>query len=115
MQQTDYSLIVLTKKQKLIFKKFSKKDTALLTINEFNTMKGTSLLEQSIDGKSTWFDIDVTRGICRLSKHGLKYRAYLKEQRKLFWLKNAWLPVLVSFLTTLITNYILPKLQQILK
>lgn len=115
MQQTDYSMIVLTKEQKKVFRKFKKSNSAILTIDEFKVMNGTALLEQAIDGKSTWFDVNVTKGVCKLSKHGIKYRAYLKEQKKLFWLKNTWIPILVSFSTTLTTNYILPKLLQILK
>ena len=106
MQQIDYSLIVLTDEQKRIFKKFKKKDDVTLTIDDFNSMKGTSLLEQAIDGKSTWFDVDVEKGVCKLSKHGIKYRAYLKEKKKEYWkilLISKWSDIIVSFITALIT------------
>ena len=106
MQQTDYSLVVLTDKQKQIFKKFKKKDSVILTIKEFNTMNGTSLLEQAIDGKSTWFDTNVEQGVCKLSKHGIKYQAYLKEKKREYWktlLISKWSDIIVSFITALIT------------
>lgn len=31
------------------------------------------------------------------------------------WLKNAWIPILVSFLTTVLANYILPRLPEMLE
>lgn len=38
-------------------------------------------------------------------------RLHLRE----IWLKNAWIPIIVSFATTLITNYILPRLPTIIQ
>ena len=41
------------------------------------------------------------------------YYCRTKAHTKELWLTNAKIPILVSFLTTLIANYILPKLPQI--
>lgn len=53
-------------------------------------------------------------GTCRLTDHGKKvlqdYDKAHRAHRKEFWLKNAWIPIIVAFVTTVITNYILPKL-----
>lgn len=38
-----------------------------------------------------------------------------KKHRRELWLKNAWIPIIVAFVTTLLTNYILPRLPQIIK
>lgn len=38
-----------------------------------------------------------------------------KSARKELWLKNAWIPIIVSFVTTVLTNYLIPKLPQILE
>ena len=38
-------------------------------------------------------------------------RLHLRE----IWLKNAWIPIIVSFATTVITNYILPRLPTIIQ
>lgn len=38
-----------------------------------------------------------------------------KKHRRELWLKNAWIPIIVAFVTTLTTNYILPKLPQIIE
>ena len=50
----------------------------------------------------------------RLSDYGKKllqdYDRSKKIYRKELWLKNAWIPIIVAFVTTLITNYMLPKL-----
>ena len=43
------------------------------------------------------------------------YLAAKRLYRRDLWLKNAWIPIIVAFATTLITNYILPKLPQILQ
>lgn len=37
------------------------------------------------------------------------------SHKRELWLKNAWIPIIVSFITTSVTNYILPKLPQILQ
>ena len=42
------------------------------------------------------------------------YLLALKEKR-ILWLKNAWIPFTVSLATTLLTNYLLPRLPQILQ
>ena len=38
-----------------------------------------------------------------------------RKDRRDLWLKNAWIPILVSFATTLATNYILPKLPEMIE
>ena len=43
------------------------------------------------------------------------YNTQKKNEKREFWLKNALIPVIVSFLTTSITMYLIPKLPSILK
>ena len=43
------------------------------------------------------------------------YKSKEKTYKKELWLKNAWIPILVAFLTTVITNYITPRLPQIIQ
>ena len=38
-----------------------------------------------------------------------------KKHRRELKLKNAWIPIIVAFVTTLLTNYMLPKLPQIIE
>ena len=97
MKQYDYSKIILTSEQRKVFKKFMKDDVAFLTYEEFNLLNGTSLLRSSIDGKSTWFDNE-TDGMCELSQHGEKYRAYLIEKRSISMRDSFrfWFPVSIS-------------------
>lgn len=38
-----------------------------------------------------------------------------KIQLRNIWLRNAWIPVVVSLITTLLTNYIIPKLPKLIK
>lgn len=58
-------------------------------------------------------------GIYELTEHGTQvlenYLAAKHSARKDLWLKNAWIPIIVSFVTSAIANYILPKLPQILR
>ncbi len=50
----------------------------------------------------------------RITEAGRKawqdYRHTTHKDRRELWLKNAWIPIIVSFATTVLTNYILPKL-----
>lgn len=50
-----------------------------------------------------------------ISNLGLDYLVYYRQARKDFWLVNAWIPIITAFLTTVATNYILPKLPEILE
>lgn len=43
------------------------------------------------------------------------YKHATKKHRRELWLKNAWIPIIVAFVTTLLTNYLLPKLPQMLQ
>lgn len=111
---TDYSLIVLTEEELATFKKFKKSDTAFLTKEEFKSLERKGLLISVIDGKSTWFEWAFD-GMCTLSQKGKEYRTYRKEHNKELWLVNAKIPILVSFTTTILLNWLLPQLPEILK
>lgn len=43
------------------------------------------------------------------------YECRMRTAKKELWLKNAWIPIIVSFVTTVLTNYLLPRLPQILR
>lgn len=43
------------------------------------------------------------------------YFAAKRLHRRELWLANAWIPIIVSFVTTVITNYILPRLPRIIQ
>ena len=53
-------------------------------------------------------------GIYRLTEFGLKalqdHECTAKTSRRELWLKNAWIPIIVAFVTTLLANYMLPRL-----
>ena len=50
-----------------------------------------------------------------LNHEGFSYFDNKKYENKLLWLKNAWIPIIVAFVTTLLTNYIIPKLPYLIK
>ena len=58
-------------------------------------------------------------GIYELTEYGKRelqnYSQERSSARKELWLKNAWIPIIVSLITTAVANYILPKLPQILR
>ncbi len=84
MRQFNFDLLILTEKQKEIFKKFMNNNSAFLTYEEYNLMADTSLLKQAISNKSTWFDQDFSKGgLCTLSHQGEKYRTYLKNKKSI--------------------------------
>lgn len=62
------------------------------------------------------FDYDCQQGpYFYLTYEGYSYFETKKADAKRLWLKNAWIPIIVAFITTLITNYILPKLPYLIK
>lgn len=58
-------------------------------------------------------------GIYTVTDFGKKalqdHKEYTKNRKKELWLKNAWIPIIVSFVTTATTMYIVPKLPYLLK
>lgn len=44
------------------------------------------------------------------TEKGIDYLAYYRKERRDLWLKNAWIPIIVSIVTTVAVNYILPML-----
>lgn len=58
-------------------------------------------------------------GEYRLSDHGKKLLQDYKHQKNIhkreLWLKNMWIPIIVSFATTLLTSYLIPKLIHLLR
>lgn len=81
----------------------------------------TSYLRESVesipDGKGN--NVVKHLGIYQLTERGKKelqnYRQTKSSAMKELWLKNAWIPIIVAFVTTVITNYMLPMLPQTLQ
>lgn len=111
---TDYSLIVLTDEESAVFKKFKKVDSVFLTSAEHRLLERKGLVIAAVDGKSTWFE-DPSDGISTLSQKGKELRSYQKQHNKEIWLVNAKIPIIVSFITTLAVNWLLPMLSQIVQ
>lgn len=61
------------------------------------------------------YDDDIYLGTVSVTKTGLDYLEYLQKSKFLFWLKNAWIPITVSLVTTLLTHWLLPLLWRILQ
>lgn len=61
------------------------------------------------------FDDEIYLGTVSITKTGLDYLEYLQKGKFLFWLKNAWIPITVSLVTTLITHLLLPLLLRIIQ
>ena len=49
--------------------------------------------------------------ISAIGKKALQDYSFRKKiDKRNMWIRNAWIPIIVSFATTVLTNYILPKL-----
>ncbi len=73
------------------------------------------LIKQGLlDSYYPTFDEDSPASVI-LTHEGLHYFEHKALKFRELWLKNAWIPIVVAFITTLLSNYILPKLWQILK
>jgi len=72
---TEFSNIVLTQQEEKAFSKFDNSHTARLTENEFVMLRDTGLIQNTVNGKSGWFEPD-SKGRCHISRRGLQYQAY---------------------------------------
>lgn len=46
---------------------------------------------------------------------GITYFENKRQNSKKMWTENAWIPIIVAFVTTLLTNYMPPKLPSIIE
>ena len=91
------------------------------------------------DFKDTKFTISYINGICEefarkryiqhliidydckvgptfyLTHEGYSYFEIKKADNKRLWLKSAWIPIIVSFVSYMLLNYIMPTLLSLLK
>lgn len=64
----------------------------------------------------TVLDNAITYKTTDLGKRILQdYKISKQNAKKLIWLKNAWIPIIVSFVTYMLLNYIIPRLLNLLK
>ena len=83
-------------------------------------IKNSCCLREHVESVETknGYSHDTYLGIYELTDFGKReLQDHITEKRlarKELWLKNAWIPIIVAFATTVGTNYILPKLPQIL-
>lgn len=76
MAQIDYSLIMLSDRERKIFEKFKVSDTATLTREEFRLLREKGLVAGTMSGASDWFDSLPNKGVCKLSDRGRDLRSY---------------------------------------
>lgn len=81
MEYTDFSKIVLTEEEQILFDRFSKSDIATFTKEEFFMLKEKGLVRGSLGGKSSWFPEAMPEsGECKISQLGKELRVYQKQQ-----------------------------------
>ena len=86
----------------------------------FSYIPNTSVIVQKYENHSSdKFTEQIAVGTYESTDYGKNILQDFKNkkqiQNKELWLKNAWIPIIVAFLTTLIINYILPTLPYLLK
>ena len=68
--------------------------------------------------KADWLhtvEDDIYLGTVSITKIGLDYLEYIQKGNILFWLKNAWIPIVVSLVTNLLVIALKLLLPQILQ
>lgn len=71
------------------------------------------LMSQEVSGEPG--HMPTPTGKVQTTVDGIDYLAYYKKERHDMWLKNMWIPIIVSFVTTVAINYLLPKLPLMLR
>ena len=97
----------------------------VLLPDELKTLKhlqkgGSKKLNNNLKNKLQDYGLIEIRGTysdytCVLSDNGKRYLLFLKNRAKQLWLKNAWIPILVTIITNLIIDgvkWLLPLVSQ---
>lgn len=71
-------------------------------------------LEELYDEDDIYHGLQIYRLTALGEKVLQDYKLKTKCDKKAMWLENAWIPIIVAFATTVLTNYILPKLPKLL-
>lgn len=105
--------IVLLDDEKKMLKKFSNGSPVHLTRKQASPLMRYNFIEPNIVGINE-NRMEVFDGYI-ISDTGKRYLQYRRSTRNNFWIKNAWIPIIVAFATTVLTNYMLPKLPLIIE
>lgn len=76
VNQKDYSKVILTSEEQMLFDKFKYSDEIILSLNDFRVLRNKGLIKSSIDGRSDYFDDLPSQGVCTISDFGKNFRAY---------------------------------------
>lgn len=103
----DYSKIVLLPEELALLKRLVKQSPQTVFPEEESTADSLTLKWKLINAEDV--------GQYSANKDGRRYLVYCKAHRRELWLRSMWIPIIVAFVTTVLTNYLLPKLQQMLQ
>lgn len=80
----DVTKVHLTKKEQKAFDKFDENGEALLTLEEFQSLRHTKLIQERLGDAGPWSSGWPESGLCRLSGYGEEYRRYYlaKQEEK---------------------------------
>ena len=103
----DFSKIVLLPDELALLKRLVKRSPQSIKPEDESTAASLAIRWKLINPESS--------GQYSANKNGKRYLVYCKAHRRELWLKNMWIPIIVSFVTTVTTNYITPRIPQILQ
>ena len=71
----------LNEKEQKVFNKFGENGEAFLTLEEFQILRPTGLIQERLGDAGPWSNSWPESGLCRLSGDGEKYQRYYLAQR----------------------------------
>lgn len=107
----EISYIALTRTETKILKKSAKTP---IPKNSCARLLRLDLVEEIMEYSHG--DMPIETGLCEITDIGTDFLAYRKQFKKDILLENAWIPVVVSILTNLLTDgiqWLLPLIQQL--
>lgn len=106
----DFDQIVLTWTERATLKESAKK---VVPIGRCERLLRLKLVEQ--ESKHVPGYQGKPLGVCRITDEGRDYLISYRHNRRMLWLKSVWIPVIVAFLTSICTHYLLPMLPALLE
>lgn len=100
----DYSLIILTNEEQILFDRFKRSDSVCLTKDEFEVLRNRGLVKGLLGGKSDFFDLP-SSGICEISELGKRLRVYQTRSKKQHvWTEfRAWATLAIALIALIVS------------
>lgn len=113
MTKTDFENIIPTSDEIRILKQLKKGKSMELSDAEKDALYLTNLVSPDTSGRDS-FGAPIPTGKFHISDNGMRFLIYRSRQKIETWIKPITISVVVSIITTIITNELLPLIKTLI-